>query len=137
MILAIDFDGTCVTHEYPYMGKDIGSIPILLRCIEEGHKIILYTMRDGKELNDAINWFNENKIPLYGINKNPSQFKTTSPKVHADLYIDDRAVGVPLTYNSFLCTRPYVNWKEIYNYLLFNDILHSPYADSYTDLENK
>ena len=45
MVIGIDFDGTCVRHEYPEIGKDIGAIPVLKRIIEYGHDIILYTMR--------------------------------------------------------------------------------------------
>ena len=45
MYIAIDFDGTCVTHEYPNIGKDIGAIPVLKQLVKDGHKLILYTMR--------------------------------------------------------------------------------------------
>ena len=45
MIICVDFDGTCVTHDFPEIGKDIGAIPILLRLVDAGHKLILYTMR--------------------------------------------------------------------------------------------
>ena len=47
MIIAIDFDGTCVTHEYPYIGKDIGAVPVLQRLVKAGHELILWTMRSG------------------------------------------------------------------------------------------
>lgn len=43
MIIAVDFDGTCVIHEFPKVGKDIGAVPVLKKLIEKGHKIILYT----------------------------------------------------------------------------------------------
>ena len=45
MIIAVDFDGTCVTHEFPEVGRDIGAVPVLKELVEKGHKIILYTMR--------------------------------------------------------------------------------------------
>lgn len=45
MVIAVDFDGTCVTHEFPKIGKDIGAIPVLRKLVEKGHQIILYTMR--------------------------------------------------------------------------------------------
>ena len=45
MFIAIDFDGTCVTHDYPEVGKDIGAVPVLKRLIDAGHKLILHTMR--------------------------------------------------------------------------------------------
>ena len=53
MIINIDFDATCVTHDYPNVGKDIGAIPVLKLLVTEGHKLILFTMRDKKELDDA------------------------------------------------------------------------------------
>ena len=41
MYIAVDFDGTCVTHAYPEIGNDIGAVPILKRIVERGHKLIL------------------------------------------------------------------------------------------------
>ena len=81
MYIAVDFDGTCVTHDYPRIGKEIGATKVLKHLVEAGHKLILNTMRSGKELQDAIHWFNENGIELYGVNENPIQKHwTTSPK---------------------------------------------------------
>ena len=45
MIIAVDFDGTVVTHEDPRIGNDIVAVPVLKKMIEEGHKIVLNTMR--------------------------------------------------------------------------------------------
>lgn len=118
MIIGIDFDGTCVTHDYPRIGKDIGAIEVLKRLVEAGHKLILNTMRSGKELQDAIDWFNENGIELYGVNENPTQKRwTQSSKVYAHLYIDDAALGCPLRMNSDLSERPFVDW-EVVSFLL-------------------
>ena len=115
LIFAIDFDGTCVTHEFPRVGKDIGAVPVIKRIVGAGHKIILFTMRgSGKELDDALEWFRKNDIPLFGINKNPTQRSwTISPKPYANYYIDDAALGCPLTYNPELCDRPYVDWNVV------------------------
>jgi hypothetical protein len=113
MVIAIDFDGTVVTHEYPKVGKDIGAIPILKKLVKAGHKLVLFTMRGDKELQDAVNWFKNNQIPLYGININPTQSAwTTSPKVFAQLYLDDAGIGCPLIYNPSICASPYVDWKK-------------------------
>ena len=74
MTIAIDFDGTCVTHEYPKIGRENeGCVDVLKELVREGHKLILYTMRSGEYLEDAVNWFKEREIPLWGINKNPTQ----------------------------------------------------------------
>lgn len=114
MYIAVDFDGTCVTHEYPNVGKDIGAVPVLKKLVGAGHKIILNTMRSGNELADAIQWFIDNNIPLFGINENPTQKSwTASPKVYAHIYIDDAALGCPLITNIFITQRPFVDWMEV------------------------
>jgi len=135
MEIAIDFDGTCVTHEYPGVGRDIGAADILRRLTDNGHKLILFTMRsDGDQtdvtlnesgvivrskkgaqhLTDAVNWFKENNIPLYGIQSNPSQkYWTSSPKAYAQLYIDDAALGCPLRTPEGENERPYVDWEAV------------------------
>ena len=112
MIIAIDFDGTCVTHEYPVVGKDIGAVPVIKALVERGDQIILFTMRSGEPLADAVNWFSENGIPLFGVNENPQQHTwTNSPKPYAHVYIDDAALGVPLVHPGI--GRPFVKWDVV------------------------
>ena len=112
-VIAIDFDGTCVTHDYPYMGSDIGAVPVLKELADAGYRLVLHTMRSGKLEKEAVQWFKKNDIPLFGINSNPEQKSwTASPKVYADLYIDDAALGVPLT-TSQTSVRPYVDWVKV------------------------
>jgi len=118
LVIAIDFDGTCVTHEYPYMGSDIGAVPVLKELTDAGYHLVLNTMRSGKTEKEAVKWFKDNDIPLYGVNKNPDQKSwSASPKVYADLYIDDSALGVPLT-SSPTSTRPYVDWVRVREWLV-------------------
>ncbi len=118
LVIAVDFDGTCVTHEYPYMGSDIGAVPVLKELTDAGYRLILTTMRSGKTEKEAVKWFKDNDIPLWGVNKNPEQKSwTSSPKVYADLYIDDCALGVPLT-TSASSTRPYVDWTRVREWLV-------------------
>lgn len=120
MYFAIDFDGTCVYHEYPGVGNDVPfCVDTLKSLVQLGHLLILNTMRSGKELDDAVQWFKSHNIPLYGINNNPTQKQwTSSPKVYANYYIDDAAVGCPLIYDSNV-SRPYVDWLEIQKLLEF------------------
>ena len=114
MEIAVDFDGTCVTHDYPRVGKDIGAVPVLKRLVGKGHQLILWTMRSGKELNDAIKWFEDNGIELYGIQENPNQKSwTASPKAYAQLYIDDAALGSPCKVDPSLSNRKFIDWKEV------------------------
>ena len=113
LVIAVDFDGTCVTHDYPYIGSDIGAVPVLRELADAGYRLVLNTMRSGKLEKDAVKWFKENGIPLYGVNHNPDQKSwTASPKVYADLYIDDAALGIPLK-TSPTSNRPYVDWVEV------------------------
>ena len=117
-VIAIDFDGTCVTHDYPYMGSDIGAVPVLKELADAGYRLVLQTMRSGKLEKEAVQWLKKNDIPLFGINSNPEQKSwTASPKVYADLYIDDAALGVPLT-TSQTSVRPYVDWVKVREWLV-------------------
>lgn len=116
MIIGVDFDGTCVTHEYPKIGKDIGAVGVLKWLVEQGHKIVLFTMRGNRsaDLGEAICWFADNGIPLYGINTNPTQKNwTNSPKAYCQLYIDDAALGCPLKFDATLSDRPFVDWAQV------------------------
>lgn len=123
MEIAIDFDGTCVTHEYPRVGMDIGAVPVLKELTDRGHKLILWTMRGGDKLQDAVNWFKENEIPLYGIQRNPTQDTwTESPKAYAQLYIDDAALGCPLR-QEHNAERPFVDWVVVRKLLVSMCIL--------------
>lgn len=132
MYIAVDFDGTCVTHDYPNVGKDIGAAPVLYALYRNGHNIILNTMRDGKELEDAKDWFAFNSIRLYGANENPTQKTwTDSPKVYAHLYIDDAAMGCFLCYDPNFHSRPYVDWKETASYLHAKGLIT---PDQYRDI---
>ena len=95
-IIALDFDGTVVTHAYPEVGEDIGAVPVLKELVAQGDKLILWTMRHDQLLEDAVAWFRKHEIPLWAVNENPTQERwTTSPKIHADLVIDDSALGCP------------------------------------------
>ena len=132
IIIAIDFDGTCVTHMFPNIGEDIGSVPILKKLSDKGYKLMLWTMRSHTltngidTLKEAIDWFNENQITLWGINENPTQKKTgwsDSNKQHATIYIDDAALGAPLIYNPEISLRPYIDWNIVEGELIKMNIL--------------
>ena len=133
--IAIDFDGTCTTHEFPEIGKDIGAVPVLRELVSNGHRLILFTMRSdiespqsedpniiakgGNYLTAAVNWFTENGLPLYGIQTNPTQRSwTTSPKCYAELFIDDAGLGIPLSRDRYLSSRPYVDWVAVMKLLV-------------------
>ena len=74
MIIAIDFDGTVVDHRYPEIGPEApGAIQTLRDLAEREHRLILFTMRSGYHLGEAIEWFKMAGIPLWGIQYNPEQ----------------------------------------------------------------
>lgn len=116
-IIAVDFDGTCVKHMYPTIGEDIGAAPILRKLIKNGARLILWTMRSGEHLDDAVRWARYNDIAFWGVNRNPEASAwSSSPKAYAHLYIDDAALGIPLIKPK--AERPYVDWIAV-NELLF------------------
>ncbi len=124
MIIAVDFDGTVVTHAYPRIGHDIGAVPVLKELVDKGHKLILWTMRaDGTvELDEAVEWFRRNGIDLYAVNRNPMQHWSNSPKAFAHLYIDDMALGAPLIRGKGR-DRSYVDWATIRELLMKEGVL--------------
>jgi len=100
MIIAVDFDGTIVKHEYPAIGKEIPfAIKTLTLFQEKGHKLILWTYRHGKELDEAVEFCKKKGILFDAVNANfeGEVFDNTfSRKIYADIYIDDRnLLGIP------------------------------------------
>lgn len=121
----MDFDGTCVTHDYPDIGKPIGSERVLRRLHERGHSIILYTMRSGDKLQEAVDWYSANVgYELYGANVNKQQASwSDSPKVYAQAYIDDAALGCPLKEDPSISSRPFVDWEKVEELLVLQGLL--------------
>jgi len=97
MLIAVDFDGTIVQHEYPRIGKEIPfAIETLKRLQADQHLLVLWTMRDGKEMEDAIEFCRERGLEFYAHNASyPEEeyIEGMSRKVNADLFIDDRNLG--------------------------------------------
>lgn len=99
MIIAVDFDGTIVTHEYPKIGKEIPfAIQTLKMLKNDGHRLILWSVREGQLLEEAVKWCSERGVEFYAVNKDyPEEEKANnnhfSRKLKADVWIDDRNVG--------------------------------------------
>lgn len=98
-IIAVDFDGTIVTHEYPNIGEELPFATETLRMlIRDHHRVILWSVREGKLLQDAIDWCRERGVEFYAVNRDyPEEEKEKnnhySRKLKADYFIDDRGIG--------------------------------------------
>ncbi|MCC8145328.1 MAG: hypothetical protein LIO93_02560 [Bacteroidales bacterium] len=98
MNIAVDFDGTIVEHEYPKIGKPIPFAIDVLKKLqqEEHHTLILWTVREGKLLQEAIDYCAENGLSFYAHNRNfpGEEYQEGDPrKLSVDLFIDDRNIG--------------------------------------------
>lgn len=98
MIIAVDFDGTIVEHAYPAIGKPIPfAIDVLKRLQSEcHHQLILWTVREGELLDEAVEYCRQRGLEFYAVNKNyPEETwdDTTPRKLTADMWIDDRNLG--------------------------------------------
>lgn len=122
LIIAIDFDGTIVEDAYPRIGKPmLFAFETIKKLQEKGHRLILWTYRSGKKLDEAVAFCNDNGIEFYAVNKNYPEEKfdgQISRKIHADLFIDDRNVG------------GFLGWTEIYQ-LIFNTTPEPPRKRSF------
>lgn len=122
-IIAIDFDGTIVTHDYPRVGKPIPFAKEVINMLtDNGHLCFLWTMRDNETLEAAKQYCKDNGIMLCNYNMSPDQF-SDSPKQYATIYIDDAALGCPLRYDSDMSRRPYVDWYRVAGMLTNSGLL--------------
>ena len=99
MNIAVDFDGTIVEHRYPSIGEELPfAIETLKKLAEEGHRLILWTVREGHLLDEAVAFCRERGLDFYAVNRDyPEEEKEHnnhfSRKLKADLWIDDRNLG--------------------------------------------
>ena len=140
MTIAVDFDGTIVEHEYPKIGAERPfAIETLKMLIKDRHKLILWSVREGRLLEEAVNWCRERGVEFYAVNKDYPEEKREgnnhySRKLNSiDIFIDDRNIGgLP-------------DWGTIYHMIsakkTWNDIVeeehHSSRLSSYEDVHPK
>jgi hypothetical protein len=95
--IAVDFDGTIVEHEYPEIGKEkLFAFLTLKELNKRGARLILWTFRTGKELDEAVEFCRKNGVEFYAVNKNyPEEImnETVGRKIDADIFIDDKNIG--------------------------------------------
>ncbi len=108
-VIAVDFDGTIVQHEYPRIGKEMMFAFATLRELnKKGHKLILWTIRTGDLLDEAVEYCKKNGVEFYAVNKNYPEEQlsnSVSRKLNADIFIDDRNVG------------GFIGWSQIWQTL--------------------
>lgn len=136
MIIAIDFDGTIVEHKYPSIGTELPfAIDTLIKLKEEGHRLILWTVREGKLLDEAVEFCRERGLEFYAINRDyPEEEKGRnnhySRKLKVDLWIDDRNLGGLPDWGTI--------YEMVHNKLTYEDLMHRyESADSYTNKRKK
>lgn len=99
MTIAVDFDGTIVRHRYPEIGEEIPFAVQTLKMLQQDrHRLILWSVREGKLLDDAVEWCRERGLEFYAVNRDYPEEDVTknesySRKLKVDLFIDDRNVG--------------------------------------------
>lgn len=100
MIIAVDFDGTIVEHDYPRIGREKPfAIDTLRALVADGHRLILWTAREGDHLEEAVEFCRKRGVVFYAVNSDvpagslfAGRMKQMA-KVKADIYIDDRNLG--------------------------------------------
>lgn len=125
MTIAVDFDGTIVTDRYPGIGNEIPFAVETLKLLQqEHHRLILWSVREGKLLDEAVAWCKERGVEFYAVNKEYPEQKLQdegfSRKLKADLFIDDRNVGGLL------------DWGIVYRMIKE----HKTYGDIYASGDN-
>lgn len=122
MVIAVDFDGTIVEHRYPSIGKELPfAIDTLRKLAEEGHRLILWTVREGQYLDDAVEFCRTRGLEFYAVNRDyPEEEKEHNQhftrKLKADLWIDDRNLGGLPDWGTI--------YEMIHHNLTYEDLMH-------------
>ena len=108
-VIAVDFDGTIVEHKHPAIGKEmLFAFATLKELQKKGHKLLLWTIRTGPLLDEAVEFCKANGVEFYAVNKNYPEEEInekTSRKLNADVFIDDRSLG------------GFIGWSEVWQML--------------------
>jgi len=99
LTIAVDFDGTIVEHKYPKIGEEIPFAVETLKMLQKNrHKLILWSVREGELLDEAVRWCHERGLDFYAVNCDyPEERVDNNPhfsrKLKVDMFIDDRNLG--------------------------------------------
>lgn len=127
MTIAIDFDGTIVEHRYPQIGREFPfAIDTLRKLGAEGHQLILWTVREGRLLDEALAFCRERGLEFYAVNRDyPEEEQDRnnhfSRKLKADLFIDDRNLGGLPDWGTI--------YEMVHHRLSYEDLLHRYRSD--------
>ena len=122
MVIAVDFDGTIVEHRYPAIGPELPfAIDTLRKLAEEGHRLILWTVREGQYLDEAVEFCRSRGLEFYAINRDyPEEVQEHNHhftrKLKADLWIDDRNLGGLPDWGTI--------YEMIHHRLTYEDLMH-------------
>ena len=120
MTIAIDFDGTIVEHRYPQIGPEIPFATDTLKMLmQDRHRLFLWTVREGKLLEEAVEWCRQRGVEFYAVNQDyPEEEKGDrgfSRKLKADLFIDDRNLGgLPDWGDIYRMIRKKMTYEDLY-----------------------
>jgi hydroxymethylpyrimidine pyrophosphatase-like HAD family hydrolase len=138
-VIAVDFDGTIVEHKHPSIGKEmLFAFSTMKELQKKGHKLILWTIRTGALLDEAVEFCRQNGVEFYAVNKNYPEEELNDKvarKVNADVFIDDRSIG------------GFIGWSEVwqtlhpeggdFNHQLKNAEAHQNYKKNETSFLKK
>ena len=122
MIIAVDFDGTIVEHRYPAIGPELPfAIDTLRQLAAEGHRLILWTVREGQYLDEAGEFCRSRGLEFYAVNRDypeeePERNNRFTRKLKADLWIDDRNLGGLPDWGTI--------YEMIHHRLTYEDLMH-------------
>ena len=110
LIIAIDFDGTIVEDAYPKIGKPmIFAFETMKKLQSEGHRLILWTYRSDRKLQEAVDFCKQQGLEFYAINKSYPEEEfdgKISRKINATFFADDRNIG------------GFIGWTAVHKLLL-------------------
>ena len=120
MTIAVDFDGTIVTHKYPDIGEEIPfAVDTLKMLRNDGHKLILWSVREGELLDAAVQWCRNRGLEFYAVNRDyPEETTDNNPyfsrKLKVDMFIDDRNLGgLPYWGTIYQMISQHETWQDV------------------------
>ena len=131
MLIAVDFDGTIVTHKYPEIGEEIPfAIDTLKMLRQDGHRIILWSVREGHLLDEAVEYCRQRGLEFYAVNRDyPEETTDNNPhfsrKLKADVFIDDRNLGgLPDCGTIYRMIKHRHTWNDVVDELVSQSSIH-------------